>query len=30
MLDERKVATLDRRHLNVVRPAHTEALEILP
>jgi uncharacterized protein len=24
------VATLDRRHFGVVRPAHTEAFELLP
>jgi len=30
MLDETKLATLDRRHFSVVRPAHTEALTILP
>jgi uncharacterized protein len=29
-LDERKVATLDRRHFGVVRPRHCERLEILP
>jgi uncharacterized protein len=29
-LDERKLATLDRRHFSVVRPAHTEALRLLP
>jgi predicted nucleic acid-binding protein len=28
-LGEPKVATLDHRHFSVVRPAHTEALEIL-
>jgi predicted nucleic acid-binding protein len=30
MLGETKVATLDRRHFTVVRPAHTPALELLP
>jgi uncharacterized protein len=30
MLAETKLATLDRRHFSVVRPAHTEALTILP
>jgi len=30
MLDETKVATLDRRHFTVVRPTHTLALELLP
>jgi predicted nucleic acid-binding protein len=30
MLDEPKVATLDHRHFSVVRPAHVEALAILP
>jgi predicted nucleic acid-binding protein len=30
MLDETKVATLDRRHFTVVRPAHAEALTLLP
>lgn len=29
-LDERVVATLDRRHFSVVRPAHVEALTIVP
>jgi predicted nucleic acid-binding protein len=29
-LDERRVATLDHRHFAVVRPAHAEALELLP
>lgn len=29
-LDERKVATLDRRDFGAVRPAHCERLEILP
>jgi predicted nucleic acid-binding protein len=30
MLGEPKVATLDHRHFSVVRPAHVEALAILP
>ena len=30
MLGEPKVATLDRRHFSVVRPAHVETLAILP
>lgn len=30
MLAEDKVATLDHRHFRVVRPAHVEALELLP
>jgi len=30
MLGETKLATLDRRHFTVVKPAHTEALTILP
>ena len=30
MLEEPKLATLDRRHFSVVRPAHVEALELLP
>ena len=30
MLDEQKVATLDRRHFSIVRPAHVEALTLLP
>jgi uncharacterized protein len=30
MLGEQKVATLDHRHFSVVRPAHVEALAILP
>jgi len=30
MLTETKLATLDRRHFSVVRPAHTERLTILP
>ena len=29
-LDERKVATLDRRHFAVVRPRHVDALALLP
>ncbi|MCA1707661.1 MAG: PIN domain-containing protein [Actinobacteria bacterium] len=29
-LDIRKVATLDRRHFSVVRPAHASAFELLP
>ena len=29
-LGERKLATVDRRHFSVLRPAHTEALELLP
>jgi uncharacterized protein len=29
-LGEPKVATLDHRHFPVVRPAHTEALELVP
>jgi len=29
-LGETKVATLDRRHFSVIRPRHTEALELLP
>jgi predicted nucleic acid-binding protein len=29
-LDETKVATLDHRHFAVVRPAHTDALRIVP
>jgi predicted nucleic acid-binding protein len=29
-LGERKVATLDRRHLAAVRPRHVEVLELLP
>jgi predicted nucleic acid-binding protein len=29
-LDERKVATLDRRDFSVVRPRHCSALELLP
>jgi predicted nucleic acid-binding protein len=30
MLDEPKLATLDRRHFSVVRPCHCEALRLLP
>lgn len=30
MLDEDKLATLDRRHFTVVRPSHVEALKLLP
>lgn len=30
MLGEAKVVTLDHRHLSVVRPAHVEALTLLP
>ncbi len=30
MLGETKLATLDQRHFRVVRPAHTEALALLP
>jgi hypothetical protein len=30
MLGEPKVATVDHRHFSVVRPAHGEALAILP
>jgi len=29
-LDEPEIATLDRRHFNVVRPAHREAFSLLP
>lgn len=29
-LDEPKLATLDHRHFGVVRPAHVDALELLP
>ena len=29
-LGERQVMTLDRRHFPVVRPRHTDALELLP
>lgn len=30
LLDETKVATLDRRHFAVVRPSHCESLRLLP
>jgi uncharacterized protein len=30
MLDEPKVATLDRRHFTIVRPDHVDALTLLP
>jgi hypothetical protein len=30
MLGETKLATLDRRHFAVVRPAHADALELVP
>jgi uncharacterized protein len=30
MLGETKVATLDHRHFTVVRPSHTDTLELLP
>jgi predicted nucleic acid-binding protein len=30
MLEEHKIATLDHRHFTVVRPAHTDALALLP
>lgn len=30
MLDEPKLATLDRRHFRAVRPCHCEALQLLP
>lgn len=30
MLDEVTIATLDRRHFTVVRPAHTDSLTLLP
>jgi uncharacterized protein len=30
MLSEPKIATLDRRHFTVVRPAHVDALALLP
>ena len=30
MLEETKVATLDRRHFSVVRPAHVTALTLVP
>ena len=29
-LEERKLATLDRRHFGLMRPRHIEALELLP
>jgi uncharacterized protein len=29
-LDVTQIATLDRRHFGVVRPAHVEAFELLP
>lgn len=29
-LDEHEIATLDRRHFTVVRPAHLEAFSLLP
>jgi predicted nucleic acid-binding protein len=29
-LDERKLATLDRRHFTAVRPKHADAIELLP
>jgi predicted nucleic acid-binding protein len=29
-LGERKLATIDRRHFSLMRPAHVEALELLP
>lgn len=29
-LDEQEIATLDRRHFTVVRPAHCEAFSLLP
>jgi predicted nucleic acid-binding protein len=29
-LDERKLATLDRRHFTAIRPKHTDAIELLP
>jgi len=29
-LGEERIATLDHRHFSVVRPAHTEALALLP
>lgn len=29
-LGEKRLATLDQRHFSVVRPIHTEALELLP
>jgi hypothetical protein len=30
LLGEPKIATLDRRHFTVVRPAHVDALALLP
>jgi predicted nucleic acid-binding protein len=30
MLDEHKLATLDRRHFHTVKPAHCAALQLLP
>jgi uncharacterized protein len=29
-LNERKLATLDRRHFTTIRPKHTDAIELLP
>lgn len=29
-LDVREIATLDRRHFTVVRPAHVDAFELIP
>lgn len=29
-LDEPKLATLDRRHFSIVRPAHRDAIDLLP
>lgn len=29
-MDERRLATLDRRHFSVLRPRHTDALELVP
>jgi predicted nucleic acid-binding protein len=29
-LDQSTIATLDRRHFSVVRPAHTDAFELIP
>jgi predicted nucleic acid-binding protein len=29
-LDVREIATIDRRHFGVVRPAHVDAFELLP
>jgi len=29
-LDERRIATLDRRHFGIIRPRHTNVFEILP